>query len=82
MECYKLEDAKAVIEAHEAYPMRDKHKRLLRLNYDDRNPPWRVLCISGFEGTAEDLEEIFEKHKCNENIVKVRTCEASRCSHL
>lgn len=75
VECATFKDAKAVIEAHEAYPMRDKAQRLIRINYDDSNPPSKVLCISAFGGTAEELEDIFEQHDCNSQVVRVSTCE-------
>lgn len=77
-----VEDAKAVIEAHEALPMHDKSKRLIRINYDDQKPPWRVLCVSGFEGTPEEIEAIFAEHGCDQNLIKVTTCKTLLSSTL
>ncbi|KAI0338658.1 hypothetical protein BDW22DRAFT_693341 [Trametopsis cervina] len=71
--CRSIEDATALIDAHEAYPIRDNSGRLLRMNYNDSKPPWRVLCISGFEGTPEDLERLFEEHDFADKIVSIKS---------
>lgn len=75
VECFSVEDASALIEAHEAWPLRDSMGRLLRMNYDLQKEPWNVLCVSSFTGSSEKLGEVFANYGCAEGVEKVTACE-------
>jgi hypothetical protein len=71
-----VQDATALIEAHESHPFRNTAGRLLRMNYDTQKEPWRTLCIYGFQGQSEDLGAMFDAHGCGDDVVQVTSCES------
>ena len=70
-----MEDATAVLQAHEAYPSRNKANQLIRMNYDTPRKPSFDLCFFNFKRTLEELGEMLENHGFKDDVKQMSSRE-------